>query len=91
MIAKHHNVDLIITDLLMPGLSGIDVLVQAKQIQPRVEVLVITASQSIESAVVAIKKGARDYLTKPIQPSSLVIRVRAVLRRVGVHNTWPGS
>jgi len=68
-------IDLVITDLVMPGLSGIDVLVEAKRERSETEVIMITAHSSVESAVIAMQKGARDYLAKPIHGELLVEKV----------------
>jgi len=58
--------DVVITDLVMPGLDGIDVLRAAKRIDPRIEVIVITGQASVSSAIEALRGGARDYAEKPI-------------------------
>jgi DNA-binding NtrC family response regulator len=67
--------DLIITDLRLPGLSGMEVLTQAKEIRPDVGVIIITAFPEIETAVSAIKQGAFDYLSKPFTNEGLLIVV----------------
>jgi DNA-binding NtrC family response regulator len=64
--------DLIITDLKMVGTSGLEVLRAAKQYQPEAEVIMLTAYGTVESAVDAMKAGAYDYLTKPIEPERLL-------------------
>ena len=64
--------DLIITDLKMVGTSGLEVLRAAKQYQPEAEVIMLTAYGTVESAVDAMKAGAYDYLTKPIEPDRLL-------------------
>jgi DNA-binding NtrC family response regulator len=64
--------DLIITDLKMVGPSGLEVLRAAKQHQPEAEVVLLTAYGTVESAVDAMKAGAYDYLTKPIDPERLL-------------------
>jgi two-component system OmpR family response regulator len=68
-------IDLVITDLVMPGLSGIDVLEEAKREHGETEVIMVTAHSSVESAVQAMQKGARDYLAKPIHGELLVEKV----------------
>ncbi len=68
-------IDLVITDLMMPGLSGIDVLEAAKRERPSTEVVMVTAYSSVESAVEAMQKGARDYLPKPINIDLLMEKV----------------
>jgi DNA-binding NtrC family response regulator len=64
--------DLIITDLKMVGTSGLEVLRAAKQHQPEAEVIMLTAYATVQSAVDAMKAGAYDYLTKPIDPERLL-------------------
>jgi DNA-binding NtrC family response regulator len=64
--------DLVITDLKMVGAGGLEVLRAAKQRQPEPEVIVLTAYGTVESAVDAMKEGAYDYLTKPLDPERLL-------------------
>jgi DNA-binding NtrC family response regulator len=71
--------DVIVTDLKMLGAGGIDVLRGAKQHQPDTEVIIVTAFGTIESAVEAMKLGAYDYLTKPIDPPRLLHLVTKAL------------
>lgn len=78
--------DVILTDLKMPGLSGLDVLERAKRALPNVEVVLMTAHGTVQTAVEALQKGARDYLTKPFQMDELLVvlarlRERADLKR----------
>lgn len=73
--------DLIITDLQMPGISGIDLLSQARVGHPDTTVVLITAFGSIENAVEAMKAGAFDYLTKPVHPDELLLVVNRALER----------
>ncbi len=58
--------DLVITDIKMPGLDGIEVLKRVKEIDPDCEVIVVTGHGSIETALESMKLGAADYLTKPL-------------------------
>jgi len=71
---KIHVYDLIITDLAMPGLGGIDVLRYAKKINPDVIVIIVTGYASLESAITAIKEGAYDYIRKPCKVEEIKIR-----------------
>lgn len=74
-LIQSQAIDLVITDLVMPGLSGIDVLVEAKRERAATEVIMVTAHSSVESAVLAMQKGARDYLAKPIHGELLIEKV----------------
>ena len=73
--------DLILTDLKMPGMGGMEFLRQLKQRWPEIEVLVMTAFGSIETAVEAMRCGAYDYLTKPIDRERLAVVVEKALER----------
>src|SRR5439155_1068197 len=66
------GIDLVVTDLKMPGLTGIEVLRAAKAIAPDVDVILLTAFGTVEEAVKAMKDGAYDFLTKPFQRDQLL-------------------
>ena len=63
--------DLLITDIVLPGADGIELLGQAKQLDPDLEALVITALDRVDLAVRAMKSGASDYLVKPVSAEAL--------------------
>ncbi|MBI4376865.1 MAG: sigma-54-dependent Fis family transcriptional regulator [Elusimicrobia bacterium] len=74
--------DLVITDLKLGGVDGLRVLQAAKKAQPDLEVLLITGHGSVDSAVAAMKAGAFDYLTKPVEPEELgIVLAKAMERR----------
>src|ERR1051325_2247591 len=75
------GIDLIVTDLKMPGLTGLELLRAAKAIAPDVDVILLTAFGTIEEAVKAMKDGAYDFLTKPFQRAQLLRVVRQALAR----------
>ncbi len=72
--------DLVITDLRMPRMSGIDLIQWTKRYDPRIAVLAMTAYGSIETAVQAVRAGAADYVTKPFEPDALLLAVDKCLR-----------
>lgn len=78
-ILAQRSFALIITDLLMPNLSGIDVLAQVKTAQPMAEVILVTAYGTLHSAVEALRQGAHDYLTKPFSATELLHSVHHTL------------
>jgi DNA-binding NtrC family response regulator len=73
--------DLIITDLNLPGASGLELLKQVRLDYPETTVVVVTAYGTIETAVEAMKAGAYDYVTKPVHPDELRALVNRVLER----------
>ncbi len=79
---KTDNVDVLISDYVLPGKSGMDLLQAVKSIHPKLPVIMMTAYGSIEMAVEAMKQGAYDYLTKPIDYNEMFILLeRAVTER----------
>jgi len=79
---KMNAYDLIITDLAMPGLGGIDVLQYAKKINPDVIVIIVTGYASLESAIMAIKEGAYDYIRKPCKVEEIKIVVDNAVEKI---------
>jgi len=73
--------DLLLTDQKMPGLSGLELLEAARAVTPAVAVIIMTAYGTIETAVAAIKGGAADYLTKPLNLDELLHRIAQVRER----------
>jgi DNA-binding response OmpR family regulator len=71
--------DLMFLDLSLPGMSGIDLLVKVHKRFPRMPVLILTAHAALETAIQAIRLGARDYLIKPVEPVLILARVKEVL------------
>ncbi len=81
-IYKNRSVDIVISDLMMPKIGGLDLLRELKQIDPDVIFILITGHPSLETAIEAIKKGARDYITKPFNIDEIKIKIdRALLER----------
>lgn len=80
-LQSNPGVDLLITDLIMPDINGIELLSAAKEIDPNISVLMITAHGTIKSAVEAMKLGALDYICKPFDLDELKIIVRNALDR----------
>jgi two-component system response regulator AtoC len=78
-IIDERDLDLIITDLKMPGKSGIDLLKLSQERKPYVPVILITAYGTIEAAVAALKKGAYDFITKPFDENELLNVIKKAL------------
>src|SRR5216683_7119184 len=80
-LAQTYQYDLIILDLLLPGLTGSEVLHRIRKAKSQVPVLILTARDSLGDKVEHFEAGADDYLTKPFAFAELLVRVKALLRR----------
>ena len=78
-VIQEADVDLVLTDMKMPGMTGMELLEEAKKIKPEVPVIMMTAYGTIEMAVEAMKKHAYDYITKPFQNEELKLTIRKAL------------
>ena len=78
---KDHHADILITDIKMPEMDGIQLLQQLKNIYPQIPVIIITSYGSIENAVDAMRQGAYDYITKPIVDSEIKIIIERLLNQ----------
>ena len=74
-----YEFDLILLDLLMPGMDGIEVLHRIKKIDPQAVIIIITAYASVESAIEAMKSGAFDYIQKPFKHEELILTIERAL------------
>jgi DNA-binding NtrC family response regulator len=81
-VREHPDIELVVTDLKMPGLDGLEVLRRARETVPDIGVLMITAFGSVETAVGAMKYGAEDYLEKPVNLDVLRGRVANLVEKV---------
>jgi len=81
---RKEDFSVLITDLKMPDMDGMEVLSEAKKIDPDIEVIIFTAYGSIEGAVQAIKEGAHDYLVKPFEPMELAAKIEKALEKRGL-------
>jgi len=73
--------DVVITDLMLDTVTGIDILKKVKEVAPRTEVIIITGNSSVDTAVQAMKQGAFDYITKPIDLTELNLVVQKAYER----------
>lgn len=78
-LLKDNRVDLMISDMKMPGMSGMDVMAKARSVQPGLPIIFLTAYSTVSDAVKAVKAGAVDYLPKPFDGRELVNKLRKVL------------
>ncbi|MFM7148464.1 MAG: sigma-54-dependent transcriptional regulator [Gemmataceae bacterium] len=87
----HVRCDVALLDLHLPGISGLDLLARLKEQQPTMEVILLTANSSVETAVLAMKRGAYDYLTKPFRLQELEVHIQKAFEKVQLarrENQW---
>jgi two-component system response regulator HydG len=80
-LVRSHKVDVVLTDLMMPGTTGLELLPAIKQVAPDVEIVLMTAYGSVEAAVSAMREGAYDFVEKPLKRLSIVKSVRKAAER----------
>ena len=70
--------EVMLLDLKMPGMDGLETLRKVKEVSPEVEVIMMTAYATIDTAVQAMKEGAFDYLVKPFDPDEIEIQIKKI-------------
>jgi DNA-binding NtrC family response regulator len=80
--ATQTRCDVALLDLQLPGIGGIELLGRLKEFQPELEALMLTAHSSVETAIVAMKRGAYDYLTKPFHLPELEVHIQKAFEKV---------
>src|SRR6476619_3594894 len=88
-LAIKENPDLVVLDVMMPRMSGLDVCKQLKAKRPAMPIIMLTARGQEIDKVVGLELGADEYVTKPFSIRELMARVKAVLRRVSPPSTTP--
>ncbi len=86
-LLENRPVDLVILDLMLPGIDGLEVCRELRQRGLQLPVLMLTAKSEVVDKVVGLKLGADDYLTKPFEMIELLARLEALLRRTGEGST----
>lgn len=84
-LEKHQNIDVVILDVKMPGMDGIETLKKIKVAYPLVEVVMLTAHATVESAIEGMRFGAFDYLMKPCGMEELMGKVQEATRKKRGH------
>jgi DNA-binding NtrC family response regulator len=79
-LLKKEPFDLLITDLRMPDIDGIELIEMVKQVDDQLPFIIITAYGTIESAVEAMRKGAFDYITKPFRQEQILLNIEKVMK-----------
>jgi two-component system response regulator HydG len=80
-LLRRERVQVLVTDLMMPGMSGAELLKATKAVSPETEVVLITAYGTVEAAVQAMKEGAYDFITKPLKRHAIVKVIRQALEK----------
>lgn len=86
-MAKEEMYDLIILDIMLPGLNGFEVCKQLRQAHIATPILMLTAKSQEIDVVLGLELGADDYVTKPFSPRELLARIKALLRRTNRHHS----
>lgn len=82
-LAGEHRPDVVVLDIMLPDMSGLDVLHALHRIRPELPVLFLTAKDTVEDRIAGLSAGGDDYVTKPFSVEEMVLRLRALLRRTG--------
>jgi two-component system response regulator HydG len=80
-VVRRHRVQVVLTDLMMPGTNGVELLKAVKELSPDTEVVLMTAYGTVETAVQAMREGAFDFIEKPLKRMSIVKGVRMAAER----------
>jgi two-component system, OmpR family, response regulator len=90
-LARDFRPDVVVLDVMLPDLSGLDVLRRLREHTPNLPVLFLTAKDAVEDRIAGLTAGGDDYVTKPFSLEEVVLRLRALLRRTQVAESVSGS
>jgi two-component system phosphate regulon response regulator OmpR len=79
---KHNEVDIVILDLMLPGMDGFEVCKKLREENPLLPIIMLTAKGDDFNKIVGLELGADDYMSKPFNPRELLARIKTILRRV---------
>ncbi|BBZ36731.1 response regulator transcription factor [Mycolicibacterium confluentis] len=89
--ARTARPDVVVLDVMLPDMSGLDVLRRLREQNPGLAVLLLTAKDAVEDRIAGLTAGGDDYVTKPFSIEEVVLRLRALLRRTGVTTEDSGA
>jgi len=72
-----HTIDVVILDVLMPGIDGIQTLKKIRETSPLVQVIMLTGHATVDNAILGMKNGAYDFLMKPVDTKTLIAKINA--------------
>ena len=81
---KKEDINVVLLDILMPGMDGMDVLRKIKELDKNIDVIMVTAIKTVKTAIEAMKLGAYDYITKPFDVDELLESIRKAIERQGL-------
>jgi two-component system OmpR family response regulator len=90
-VALARQPDVVVLDVMLPDMSGLDVLRKLREHNPQLPVLMLTARDAVEDRIAGLTAGGDDYVTKPFSLEEVVLRLRALLRRTGVTTVDSGA
>ncbi len=88
-LIDRHKVDLVISDINMPGMTGVELLKRIRDLDSSIKVILITAYATLETAIEAIRMGASDYITKPFDIDEIIQTVKKCLTALDIANVEP--
>jgi len=89
--ARAQRPDVVVLDVMLPDMSGLEVLHKLREESPQLPVLLLTAKDAVEDRIAGLTAGGDDYVTKPFSIEEVVLRLRALLRRTGVTTMDSGA
>ncbi|CKP67137.1 two-component system response regulator TcrX [Mycobacterium tuberculosis] len=89
--ARRQRPDVVVLDVMLPDMSGLDVLHKLRSENPALPVLLLTAKDAVEDRIAGLTAGGDDYVTKPFSIEEVVLRLRGLLRRTGVTTVDSGA
>jgi DNA-binding response OmpR family regulator len=89
-LARKHPFDLIILDIMLPGMDGMDLCRRLRRLGRDTPIIFLTAKDRVEDRIRGLDLGGDDYITKPFSPGELMARVKAILRRTSPESNLPG-
>ncbi|NLI60219.1 MAG: response regulator transcription factor [Clostridiales bacterium] len=85
-LAQKHRPDIVILDIMLPGIDGFEVCMALRSQFPRMAIIMLTARDMDMDRIMGLEQGADDYMVKPFNPLELVLRAEGLLRRIGGNN-----
>ncbi|RMI31973.1 response regulator transcription factor [Nocardia stercoris] len=89
--ARQTRPDVAVVDLMLPDMSGLEVLAKLRRQYPDLPVLLLTAKDAVEDRIAGLSAGGDDYVTKPFSVEEVVLRLRGLLRRTGIAEAESGA